>query len=178
MKQIKNLLLVFMLLLISSCAKENPLASPSQVMPICNLNNTPTLFLYPALDLSSDTPRFFNNTEYEIIREVYYLGKFKGDRFNHSFLNLTYGDRLGIIISAQDEKCYIPNDYLEYFVDCNPIQYVNPRLHCANKFDLDIRDEIFNKLESNRNYVELELRFFNKPEDFDFFGCNYDRNYV
>mgnify|MGYP001562635700 CR=1 FL=1 len=177
---------IFITLFLIGCSSQDyGEESIAQIVQVCNLNNTPTLFLYPALDLSSDTSRFFNNTEYEIIREGHYLGKFKGDRFNYSFLNLTYGDKLKIIISAQDKQCYVPNDYLEYFVACSQIQYITPELHCTSKFDVDIRDNMFQKLENNtirisdnNNIIELELRFFDKPDSFDFFGCNYDKNYI
>ena len=177
----KKIILLIGILLLSSCIKENILSATT--IPICNLNSTPTLFLYPALDSNSDIPTFFNITEYEIMREGKYLGKFEGNRLNYSFLNLTYNDKLDIIVSALDKKCYVSNTYFEYFVDCKPIQYINPELHCANKFDIDIRDGEYNKLEnnsikSNINIVELKLRFFEKPEDWIYFGCNYDRNYV
>jgi len=151
----------------------------------CPLNITPSVFLYQALDSTSDNPRFFDRTEYEIIRNGNYLGKFEGNRFNKSFLNISYNDELNIIVSAEDEKCYIPNDYIRYFVSCTPNQYIYPKLRCANKFKINILEteyyytleELNDTIKTSNDVIKLELRFYDKP-DYSFFGCDYDKKYV
>ena len=174
-------------LLVVGCGKEDsPVEQePTSLAPICPINITPSILLYPAIDLTSDKPRFFDNTTYEIIMNGNYLGKFEGNRFNESFLNVTYMDELNIIISAEDEKCYIPNDYMSYTVSCDYTQILNPKLDCADKFILHILDMYNyyslkvtnNTVETRSNVVKLELDLFYEP-DFHLFGCSYDKKYV
>ena len=149
----------------------------------CDLNQTPTLFLYPAVDYLSEEPKFFDNTTYEILKDGQYLGKFKADRFNHSYLNLTYGDKLEMIISAKDDYCYVPKYVLIYTISYKPIQYINPGLECADKFKFMFIDDVGmpmlsgDKLNSNNYKITLDLETRDEG-NFKYIGCSYDKGYI
>lgn len=163
------------------CNNPEPQVQASTQVSLCKLNQTSTIFLYPAIDYLSEEPKFFQNTTYEILKDGEYLGTFLGNRFNNSYLNVTYGNHLETVIHAKDDDCYVLGDVLQYVVSCEPTQYINPKLQCADKWwrfhaynpndEMDIRKSPHIKTSKDNVVVELNIR---DDERFKAIGCAYD----
>jgi len=179
-------LLVALILFVIFINRINPFDAslddtPQAMAEHCRLNTTPAIFLYPAIDLESEEPVFFENTTYEIIREGDYLGKFKGDKFNNSFLNITSGDKLQMIVSAKSDDCYVSNEVIEYYVPCESTDSIHPKLRCTDKWfsftaynpndDLPMKMGDIIKTTHDEVIVELKVR---DNERFNTIGCSYD----
>ncbi len=154
-----------------------------EAMPICNIpqNQTISVFFYPAKDYNSLEPKFFENTEYEIFRNGEYFGKFEGNRFNLTYLNLTHGDYLNMLISAKDKDCYVSKRKIDYEVKCEPVQYIIPELHCLKKTDVTLNKEwedVLNKdviVYSDEFYLDLDIYDIG---NYELIECGFDRKYI
>jgi hypothetical protein len=163
---------------------QNPEADlPQQTSQTCNINSTPTIFLYPALDADSEQPKYFENTTYEVIQDGQYLGTFEGNKFNKSFLNLSAGKRLNLLVSAKDKNCYVLNEVIQTYVTCELTQYITPALRCSKEFEYELRDGEYVPFETRPikaregNVIELNLITRNKDR-FESLGCEYDTSEI
>ncbi len=173
-------------LFLSGCQPAQYEGTPleGEILELCKLNASPTLFLYPAIDKNSVSPKFFDNTVYEIIKDGKYLGKFDGDRFNHSYLNLSYGDTLEMIITAENDKCYVLDNQIRYVIPCKENNYIIPETRCAENIVFDMTYQGWlpytslnngDTIETTKDYIIIDLRVL-KQGDFNYFGCSFDRN--
>ncbi len=175
---------MLLLVLVGCGTNETRPADASGQTFLCPVNTTPTLFLYPATDYESVTPRYFNNTEYEIFRNGEYLGKFKGDRYNHSFLNLSVYDVLDILVSAESSYCYVPKEVIYHNIPCNHVEYITPQLRCVDRLKamfINTEDGMpmlnGDRLISNYNRVDVDVELQN-VENYRYIGCSYDQDYI
>ena len=127
----------------------NTIESPQPQLFKCHLNEPPILFLYPAIN---EDNIFLNNTQYEIIlNEEHYMGKFNASRLNHSYLNLTYGDYIEAIVSAEsNNNKYVKSEPIYYNIDCQQNNYIFPKL---KTYDKNMSFRLINEL----NYEEISL---------------------
>mgnify|MGYP001561566914 CR=1 FL=1 len=128
MKKIFLIFGVSILFLLISCRQNILINEVTSTQQICKLNNSPTLFLYPMLN--KDSLEFFNNTIYKLYVNEDYFGEFKGNRFNHTFLNLSFGDRIEIITKGKDKNCETHYEHITYNIECKENQYINPISKC------------------------------------------------
>jgi len=130
----------------------------AQAQP-CHLDST-DLFLHPAWDTSSDEPRQFENTTYEIMLNHKYLGKFKGEKNNASYLNLSEYDELDMIVSVNTTDCLVKNGRVKTVINCEPAQHIIPELKCYGELKYRVRHDTdyFERTLDELNYT-VELYF-------------------
>lgn len=192
----KIILILCAMILLSGCAELKELYGIGQpesaygggisAVSICKLNGSPSIFLYPAIDYESEEPKFFENTTYEILKEGRYMGKFKADRFNESYLNISAGEELDMIISAQDEKCEVLNQNIRFRTPCKPIEFIQPEMRCAEIFEsFTVYDIDYNPLQfqnwtvtSTYSPIRLTLDIPRSMMDYSIIGCSYDDTFI
>ena len=172
----KNIYLIFglcILFLLISCKQKTLINEITSTQQICKLNNSPTLFLYPMLN--EDNLEFFNNTIYKLYVNNDYFGEFKGNRFNHTFLNLSFGDRIDTIVKGKDKNCETYYEHIYFDIGCKQIQYINPLSKCYIQPTIFLREPGFlNKLNqvvkvnNLNNEILLEISYRGR---FDYIGC-------
>ncbi len=148
-------------------------------------NYSPSLFLWDAKDGDSDIHQFINYTEYEIIRNEKYLGKFESSRLNTSFLNLSIGDTLDIIVRGEKDNCdYMLSRSITYQVPYTNVDYITPTLKCGRNVSFELFNDMYYPIlngdnitvrNDDRLYLEMKVKDVGR---YRHFTCDYDKNYV
>ena len=166
-------------------------------------NQSPVVYLYPAIDEAASEPKFFENTTYEIIlgheSKGKYLGKFNADRINQTYLNLTFGNYLNILVTVNDGACYVFPKQMEYFV-AEVNNYITPRTKCAKDlnfilwydwqmmplktgsrneqgFKIDGSGDLNNVIKASSGANRLTMTLNNR-NNYAIFACDIDHHFI
>jgi len=177
---IKTIIIICMLICLVGCKEDTPIADG---VPSISCYNETKVFLYPSINLDSNTPEFFEKTEYEVIRNGKYFGRYNGSMNNESMLILQPSDKIDLVISAEGD-CFVYNDVLHKFVEDAPIEYIIPESKCAKKlrfevegdYDLPI-DYMNNTIKSYYDDVSVNLDIEDN-ERYDYIACFYNRTLI
>lgn len=170
---VKSIILIGLTIFILLGCTKAEIPEANTVSACCNQHAT--VFLHNAvMDKSSQV---LENTTYDIYINGKYIGQYKGDNNNLSFINVSAYDRFLYLAKAGPD---VNSDTNEFTVPCAPNYHLVPTLILSSKdlfkisyysFPIEggIKTPSFENVFTIRDYVPIEYR----TRDFAI-GCSYD----